>query len=139
MTAEPITEDDAVGAPLLGVLDDFGAAVSSQNLDAALATFSSHPDVLLMGSEESEIAKGPESVRSFLEAVLGSDSRVSWEWSTREATVVGSAGYVFAEGEVVVTSHSGTFRKPYRMTGLLIQESEGWRWLCFHGAEPAPS
>jgi hypothetical protein len=127
---------DTSSSPLLDVLDEFGRSISNQDLDAALATFSLRPDVLLVGSEAGEVAKGPEALRSFLELVLNSGSRITWQWSTRHGAIFGDAGYVFAEGEVIVTSATATSRQPYRMTGILVREGTEWRLLCFHGAEP---
>ena len=132
-----VSNSGASSAPLLDVLDEFERSVSKQDLNAALATFSIRPDVLLIGSEEGEVASGPEALRSFLGLVLNSGSRITWEWSTRHGAILGEAGYVFAEGEVVITSPTATSRQPYRMTSVLIREGAEWRLLCFHGAEPA--
>jgi ketosteroid isomerase-like protein len=98
--------------------------------------FADSPDVLLVGSDDGEIARGRAEIESLLRALFELPVRLRWEWRHRDISVAGDIAWLFADCEVVIASDQEEKRKPYRLTGVLQRVSGNWRWRQFHGSQP---
>ena len=116
------------------LLDRFGELVSARD-PAVLDLF--QDDALLVGSEVGESAHGRIELQAFFEHVFAWPASIRWEWNDLHCRGIGDAIWCFAEGEVVATSPDGSRRAPYRMSCVLIRNSDTLRFSLFHGAEPA--
>jgi ketosteroid isomerase-like protein len=100
-----------------------------RTFEGALAVLT--PDVVLMGSEAGELAKGLDEVRRLLEHLFSQPVSFRWTWKWREVSAAGPVAWVIAEA-----TFGGTH--PYRMTVVLEKRAGRWLWTQFHGSEPAP-
>ena len=108
-----------------------------EHRDPALVDeFVDDPDVLIVGSEASEIEIGREQIAQMVKALSAGPS-VRFHWTQTRSGSHGDVAWLFASGEVVVTDHGADTRVPYRLTGVLERRNGAWKWRPFHGSEPA--
>ena len=104
---------------------------------AVIREFAAAPDVLLLGSEADELAIGPQQVTMFFQRILSEPETASWEWKQTRISAHGSIAWLFAQGDIILSTAEGSQRFPYRMTGVLECRDGDWLWRQFHGSEPA--
>jgi ketosteroid isomerase-like protein len=127
---------DDVESEVLEAMDRLGARLWSRDL-AIMDEFVDDVDVLLVGSEDGEIARGRAAIEALMRGLFDLPMRLTWDWRRRTVSHIGDIAWVFADCEVVLTFADGEKRKPYRMTGVLQRLAGRWRWRQFHGSEPA--
>jgi hypothetical protein len=117
------------------VLERFNQSVSTRNLQV-LAEFLPGDEVLLVGSEAGEVAKGSQALEAFFIRVFARDVTFSWEWDRVEVSQAGDLAWFFAEGWVILTDAREQRKSPYRISGVLERHGERWLWRQYHGSEP---
>jgi hypothetical protein len=117
------------------VLERFNHLVSTRNLQV-LAEFVPGDEVLLIGSEVGEIAKGRQELEGFFTRVFARQATFSWEWDRMDVSHAGDLMWFFAEGQVILSSASGQRKSPYRISGVLERHGGRWLWRQYHGSEP---
>lgn len=127
--------DNTLRSQIVGVLDLFNNLVSTKD-PHVLAEFIPGDDVLLVGSESGEIAKGRQHLEAFFARIFAREVTFSWEWERIEASQAGDLAWFFAEGWVVLSSLQGQRKSPYRVSGVLERHGERWLWRQYHGSEP---
>lgn len=117
-------------------LDAFDAlyrsACEERDSAAALALWTTDPDIVMWGSDEDERARGPEEVQALIESVVASPSELGFEWEDRELHVEGDVAWVNARGTLFVNGEGF----PYRVTAVLLRRDGAWRWHTHSGSEP---
>jgi ketosteroid isomerase-like protein len=93
-------------------------------------------DVLLVGSDDGEIARGQSEIRHFFTRMFARDSTFSWEGAWIDATRAGDLVWFFADGEMTVEGPQGQANGPYRISGVLERIGDRWLWRQYHGSEP---
>lgn len=116
-------------------LERFNHLVSTRNLQV-LAEFVPSDDVLLVGSEAGEIAKGRQALEVFFVRVFARDATFSWEWDRVDVSHSSDLAWFFAEGWVILSTARQQRRSPYRISGVLERRGERWLWRHYHGSEP---
>jgi len=71
--------DEYVKSQVYEVLERFNDLVYSQNMQV-LSEFASDDDVILIGSEAGEVAKGRQELEAFFVHIFARDVTFSWEW-----------------------------------------------------------
>ncbi len=132
MIADEVTRGEIVEA-----LRALRKAVSERSLRGALDLFMRDDDVLMIGSEAGETARGQRELEDFFRRAFERPVRYSWEWPDISVSAAGPVAWIYADGEAVVSGPDGEYRNPYRLTGILESTPLGWRWRVFHGSEPA--
>jgi hypothetical protein len=129
--------DDTAGAraEVLSAVDRLGDLVWARDA-RIIEEFADHPEVLLVGSEDGEIARGRGEIGALIAGLFDLPVRLRWEWHRRDVSVARDIAWVFADGEAVVASEGEEKRRPYRLSGVLQRISGHWRWRQFHGSEP---
>jgi ketosteroid isomerase-like protein len=112
-------------------------AFRNRDIEAALACFADDPGTTYAGSEQGEIAVGPEALRELLKRIFDRDESYSWTtdhlWESQQDDV----HTVMAELTGTVHFNSGDSSPfPYRLSGVVRVENDAGRWLLLHGAEP---
>ena len=132
----PLAEDEVRAA-----VDALGAAFRAGDATAVLDLFCAHGDVAYVGSEADEVALGRQEVRALLLVLFDREERYSWRTEHVPVAVVCGVGAMAVVAETTLTVHpagSGAEESvPYRVSGVLQREDEGWRWRVCQGAEPA--
>lgn len=96
-------------------------------------------NAILVGSEASDLSRGREAIGAHLGAIFERPYLIQFAWQAVDAARSGVAAWFFADGELVVIRPEGEQRRPYSLTGVLVESKRGWRWRLFHGSEPLPS
>ncbi len=125
---------EAIESQVRGALERFNELVSTRS-PQVLAEFTPGEDVLLIGSEAGEAAKGSQEITEFFARIYARDATFSWEWDRIEAAQAGGLAWFFAEGRVVVATAQEQRKSPYRVSGVLERRGERWLWRQYHGSE----
>ena len=133
--SEAMQSDAQARSWVYQVLERFNHLVSTQNLQV-LAEFVPGDEVLLVGSESGEIAKGRQELEAFFTRVFARQATFSWEWDRIDVSHAGDLAWFFAEGQVILSNTSGQRKSPYRISGVLERHGEHWLWSQYHGSEP---
>ena len=127
-------------------VDALGAAFLSGDPDTVLEHFASTGDVIYAGSEPGEVAIGKHAIRSLLQALFTRTERYSWRTTALSAGGTPDTLYLVADADLFVhpaapgpPAGPPTQQLPYRISGVLEREDDGWRWRLCHGSEPTPS
>jgi ketosteroid isomerase-like protein len=117
------------------VLERFNALVSTPN-PQVLAEFVAGDDVLLVGSESGEVARGRLELQAFFARIFARGVTFSWEWDRIDVSHAGDLAWFFAEGQTVLSTAKSQRRTPYRIAGVLDRHGQQWLWRQYHGSEP---
>jgi ketosteroid isomerase-like protein len=120
------------------VLERFNELVSTRNLQV-LAEFTPGEDVILVGSESGEVARGKQALKAFFTRVFAREVTFSWEWEHIDVSHAGDLAWFFAEGRVVLSTPQEQRRSAYRISGVLERHGARWLWRQYHGSEPVLS
>lgn len=140
VTVAAMSADSAMSPPMAGgaqpevVIDRLLAAIARRDLPTTLACFSSGQDVMVVGSEAGERARGRKAVTAFFVQVYANSSGYRFDLPVRELTSHGDMAWMVADGRV--TDPAGSESKPYRLTAVLVREASGYHVALWSGAEP---
>jgi ketosteroid isomerase-like protein len=98
--------------------------------------FADDGDAVLIGSGPGELAIGRTQIEQQLKAIYSAPVVVRFEWRQTRSASKGDVGWVFAQGDVVITADGKDTRLPYRLTGVLERDNGVWKWRQFHGSQP---
>lgn len=97
-----------------------------------------HKTAIFLGSEAGELAHGREAIAALLAELFKAPYTLQFDWKSVEAARSGDTAWFLAAGDAVISSSQGDKRRPYSLTGVLVESKRGWRWRLFHGSEPFP-
>jgi hypothetical protein len=103
---------------------------------ALIDEFVDDPDVLVVGSEASEIEIGREQIAQMIKS-LAAGPAVRFTWKQTRSGSKDDVAWLFASGDAVIMDSGKETRLPYRLTGVLERRNGRWKWRQFHGSEPA--
>ena len=118
-------------------LQRLSRAFERNDLEGLLEQFSHEGTATYAGSEKEEIATGAPALRALLGAVLARPERYRFDFPEPLARALGSLIWVLADGTGHEIDGSGAAEAfPYRVSGLLVKEPDGWHWALLSGSEP---
>jgi len=125
-------------SPAAEALDALSRAFAARDVAAALACFVDDDEVIYSGSEVGEVAAGRAELQVLFAALFQRDVAYSWHatdvrWSCRNDLMLVAA---CATGHARGRGPGADEDFAYRLTGVLSRQTDGWRWLHLHGAEP---
>ena len=126
---------DAFGGRVVHLVtaDETASACPSCGVLSTTAT------VTYAGSESGEKATGPTELRLLLSDLLGRPMSYSFEFGEITFSEHNEMVWLPADGYGTQTGDDGaTETFPYRLTGVLANESAQWRWRLLAGSEPTP-
>ena len=107
-------------------------AFRNRDIEAALACFADDPSTIYAGSEQGEIAVGPEALRELLERVFDRDESYSWETDQLWESQQDDLHTVMAELTGTVHFNSGDSSPfPYRLSGVVRVENDAGRGCSY--------
>ena len=127
--------DSSTEAAVLGIHDSFCAGFASRDAEGVLRLFPPDADVVVITSEEA-LLRGPDELRSFLDAYARGATTYSWEWDRRDVSAAGAVAWLLAEGTETAATESDEEKHPYRMTMVCERRERGWQLLQVHGSSP---
>ena len=119
---------------IFAAVDRFLEAIAAQRLEETLAAFSGDTDCKVIGSEVSEEALGPSTLRSFFVGMFVRPSTFAVTWRIRRASINGDTAWFSAEVDARMSTSDR--KGPYRMTGVLVRRQGQWLWQLYQGGEP---
>lgn len=127
------------------LIDRLGDAFAAADIERVVTLFAAEGDVIYAGSEPTEVAVGQPALRLLLTDLFSRSERYSWRCQSVRCVDCAAGVLVLAETELFVAEESAattgsihfTPGVPYRISGLLENSTEGWRWRFCQGAEPA--
>ena len=126
------------------VVNALGDAFATGEVDAVVERFTDLGQMMYAGSEHGEVAVGLPALRRLLADLFSRSERYSWRCTSVHITG-STAGYsIVADATLFVDPWpsrpdgptGASF--PYRVSGLLEESDDGWRWRFCHGSEPTP-
>ncbi|MET3614792.1 hypothetical protein ABID16_003135 [Rhizobium aquaticum] len=91
----------------------------------------------LVGSERGEICLTRERVAAKIEAILSNPATLIFEFPNKHISIVGNAGWIFAEGVLRRRDPAGLEEVRDYLATCIFEKVEGvWRWRQFFGSEP---
>ncbi len=134
--AKPIPNDATTRQQVETSLQRLNQLLSTRDM-AIVEEFAADPDVLLLGSEASELAIGREQLTQHFQNIYEQPFTISFDWKDTRSWSRGDVAWVYASGDAVIKTADGEMRVPYRLTGVLERRDGQWRWRQFHGSQPA--
>lgn len=121
---------------LLDKLERFVAMVAGR--DIALVDELWSEGFLMVGSERGEICRTRAELAAKLTSLFASPATLVFDWPRREVRLVGTIGWIFAEGDLVIRRQGmPETRQPYLASCIFERVDGTWRWRQFFGSEPA--
>ncbi len=131
MRADPKTEHE-----IMAVLEHFRNTVAQRNMQGVIALFSTDPDIFILGSEENELARGPDQLRKFFERIFSRPVTYNFEWKSYAVSVADYVAWVAINALVRVKGNGRDTSSPYRITAVLEKRNDMWLLMHYHGSEP---
>lgn len=130
-----MSRDSKVRSQVGEALRRFNDLVSKRD-PHVMMEFAPVDEIILVGSENGEVASGRQEIQAFLERVFAREGTFSWEWDRIEAWGEGDLAWFFAEGWVIYATAKEQRKMPYRASGVLEGYGNRWLWRQYHGSEP---
>jgi uncharacterized protein (TIGR02246 family) len=95
-------------------------------------------DVVFIGSGEGEEAVGRDAIGPMFDALSLQLEGVKFSlaWESVEIDVLGGVALISARGSARLETQRRADTLRYRLTGVLVRSTHGWRWRVYHGSEP---
>lgn len=122
-------------------------ALNDQSVDGVMATFSTDPKVVLLGTGEGERFVGTEAIRSaYTEIVKDYDKGTfvpNCEWKEGGKDEAGTMAWLAATCNASDMKNNVKREYVLNVSGAVVKESGGWRFIMLHmsnatGAAPPP-
>ena len=117
------------------MLERFCSRFTARDVEGIMELFAPDDGTVMVTSEEA-LLRGQGEIRAFLERYAHGPTTYSWQWDRRDVAVVGSVGWLLAQGTETATGDAGEQRFPYRMTLVCERRDGGWLITQIHGSSP---
>lgn len=120
-------------------LDDWAAAFKQKDHQSAINLFdSSSTDIMLIGSDSSEVFRGYEQISAFLKTLFAQPFSLSWQYRDISITVHQRSAWASVDATLIVTDNAIVSNIHYRFMIVLSEKNEVWKWRAYFGSEPKP-
>ena len=102
-----------------------------------LSMFDSSDDVMLIGSDSSEVKYGHKEIRDLLQETLSKPYIINWDFNNAKIFTSNQVAWAFVNSSVMLQNEDGSeIRIPYRLTTVWIKSGEHWKLEFFNGSIP---
>src|SRR5580692_9503526 len=108
--------DTSAHSEVSAILHELARAISENDIDAVLAMFWSSEYVTMFGSEEQEVAFGPDALKRLWTRVLSRGHRYIWQWSDEMVVDLGPVTCLSATARVTLEDSDDSREIAYRAT-----------------------
>lgn len=116
---------------------EFASYAKAKNSDSMLAMFDSSNDIMLVGSDSSEIKHGREEISDLIQATFSKPYIINWDFSNAEIFTSNQIAWAFVNSSLILQNADGSeIRMPYRLTTVWIKSGENWKLKFFNGSIP---
>lgn len=122
-------------------LSALNAACAARDLNAFMALFDDNDDILFVGSDKSEVFRGREATRGFMQVLYGLPFVFSFQLDNVVLHQSDDHAWVFVDGKMVRRGDRGDAvgkvgQSPYRFSIAMVRRGGAWRWQMFNGSVP---
>ena len=127
---------EKVKSEITETLKIWNAACKNAKLDQVMSMLDNSEGLMVVGSADGEINKGPDEARKWVSQIFGF-AGFSWEMTRIDIDSNGKTAWVFMDGKMIVDFHKGGQKvTPYRFAGILVKKKGAWKWRLFDGSVP---
>jgi ketosteroid isomerase-like protein len=118
-------------------LIQFATYAKEKDADSMLSMFDNSDDIMLVGSDSSEVKHGRKEIRNLLHAALSKPYIINWDFTNAEVFTSSEVAWAFVNSSVMLLNEDGSeIRIPYRLTSVWIKQGENWKLKFFNGSIP---
>ena len=124
-------------AAIRATLARLNEVLAKRDKEGFLALFDETDDVMVVGSDVGEVAKGRKGLQGFIKWIYS--QRFTFAFDLKEVVVhqEGDFAWVFTEGNMQHVKKDGAVTNiPYRFALTMVKRGDKWRWQLFHGSIP---
>jgi hypothetical protein len=127
-------------ATLSEILGRLSRAIHTRDLPGLMSQFCATPTATYAGSEFGEIATGGYALGQLFRELFARDDCYSFTFPQQSFREAAGVAWVLADGTGTEHRDNGELENfPYRITGVLVQECQTWKWELLAGSEPRPA
>ena len=116
---------------------EFAAYAKAKNSDSMLSMFDSSDDIMLVGSDSSEIKHGRREIKDLLQGTLSKPYIINWDFTHADIFTSNQVAWAFVNSSVTLQNEDGSeIRVPYRLTTVWVKNGENWKLKFFNGSIP---
>jgi ketosteroid isomerase-like protein len=130
-----ITSD--VDADIRNGFEKMNEMLATKDLQKVMNIFDDAEDIMVIGSDSGEVYIGKNRVQSFLKIIVSMPFVFSFEMDSLSINHSKNIAWFFGDGKMVHTRPNGKVSKvPYRITAVMVQKGNDWKWKVFSGSIP---
>ena len=115
----------------------FAASAKAKNADSMLSMFDNSDDIMLIGSDSSEVKRGRKEIRELIQMSLSKPYTINWDFNNAEIFNSDNVAWAFVNGSAALLNDNGSeIRIPYRLTSIWIKRGVNWKIKLFSGSIP---
>jgi ketosteroid isomerase-like protein len=116
---------------------EFADYAKAKNPELILSMFDDSDDIMLVGSDSSEIKHGRKEIRDLVQATLSKPYIINWDFNNAEIFTSNQVAWAFVNNTIMLQNEDGSeIRIPYRLTTVWIKSGEKWKLKFFNGSIP---
>ena len=116
---------------------EFAAYAKAKDADSMLSMFDNSDDIMLVGSDSSEVKRGRKEIKDLLQVALGKPYIINWDFNNAEVFTSNQVAWAFVNNSVMLLNEDGSeIRIPYRLTSVWIKNGKDWKLKFFNGSIP---
>lgn len=115
----------------------FAAYAKAKDTDSMLSMFDNSDDIMLVGTDSSEVKRGRKEIKDLLQVALGKPYIINWDFNNAEVFTSNQVAWAFVNNSVILLNKDGSeIRIPYRLTSVWIKNGKDWKLKFFNGSIP---
>jgi ketosteroid isomerase-like protein len=115
----------------------FAAYAKAKDADSMLSMFDNADDIMMVGSDSSEVKHGRKEIKDLLQVALGKPYIINWNFTNAEVFTSNQVAWAFVNNSVILLNEDGSeVRIPYRLTSVWIKNGKDWKLKFFNGSIP---
>ena len=116
---------------------EFAAYAKAKDADSMILMFDNSNDILLVGSDSSEIKHGLKEISDSFKERLSKPYTINWDFTNAEIFATNQVAWAFNNKSVTLLNADGSqIRIPYRLTSVWIKKGKNWKLKFFNGSVP---
>ena len=113
------------------------AYAEKKEIDSFLAMFDDSENILLVGSDSSEIRSGKNEISGLVKEVMSKPYRIHWDFTDSKIYSSQNVAWAFSNKNIILEFDSGEKTiSPYRLTTVWIKKGDQWKIRLFNGSVP---
>lgn len=105
--------------------------------DSILGMFDESDEILLVGSDSSEVRHGKKEIGKLIKEVMAKPYLIHWDFSGSSIYTTENVAWAFSNKTIVLEDDKGgKITSPYRLTSVWVKRGSKWKLKLFNGSVP---